>query len=375
MFYLVCDKYRTHRGDRKESEYTCTAAGIDPHALDHPSESERLHVGTIAFPSESQDWSKYYEQQDPETSTDILNTDEARQTTSLILQQASTMAAEGVDEMPLIFATQTKATIADLDVDDLIFEEPTVSNVDSIITTGSMDSRTIPSPRTMQMESGIPTLLSRTDIQSTVASTLDPGCMVTTVPSVVLGSSSVGSVVPYDRSSKITPPYNSSVMYEDNALPVYIDYIGNLMPILDRQSIAVNWPPTPHPLTRQLRYVPFNRANMPTVPYIMGVSSPLLPQPMQGQPVLYVVVSETQPKFSSDSFSQTGVPSIPIPTTTAGASIEFLDKRLTPINVTMYSGPETSRSEVICGQVKEKVLPEEEDISAVDMELTVPYVD
>ena len=99
---------------------------------------------------------------------------------------------------------------------------------------------------------------------------------------------------------------------------------------------------------------------MPTVPYIMGVSSSLLPQPIQGQLVLSLVASETQPKFSSDSVSQTGVPSIPIPTTTAGASIEFLDKRLTPINVTTYSGPETSRSEVICGQVKEKVLPEEE---------------
>ena len=47
--------YRTHRGDRKESEYTRTAAGVDPHALNHPTESERLCVGTLAFPSESQD--------------------------------------------------------------------------------------------------------------------------------------------------------------------------------------------------------------------------------------------------------------------------------------------------------------------------------
>ena len=118
------------------------------------------------------------------------------------------MAAEGGDEMPLIFATQTMATIADLDVDDLNLEEPTVSNIDSNITTGGMDSRTMSSPRRMQMESGIPTSLSRTDIQSTVASTLGPGCMVTTVPSVVLGSSSVGSVVPYDdRSSRIIPPF------------------------------------------------------------------------------------------------------------------------------------------------------------------------
>ena len=94
--------YRTCRGDRKESEYTRTAAGVDPHILDHPSESERLCVGTLAFPSDSQDWSRYYEQQDPGTSTDILDTDEARQKTSLILQQASAMAAEGGDETPLI---------------------------------------------------------------------------------------------------------------------------------------------------------------------------------------------------------------------------------------------------------------------------------
>ena len=88
-----------------------------------------------------------------------------------------------------------------------------------------------------------------------------------------------------------------------------------------------------------------------------------------------VVASETQPKFSSDSVSQTGVASIPIPATTAGASIESFDKRLTTMNVTMYSGPETSRSEVFHGQAKEKVVLGEEDISAVDMELTVPYVD
>ena len=79
-------------------------------------------VGTLAFPFESQDWSRYYEQQYPGTSMDILDTDEAIQTTSLILQQTSAMAAEGGDEMPLIFATQNMATIADLDIDELIWK-------------------------------------------------------------------------------------------------------------------------------------------------------------------------------------------------------------------------------------------------------------
>ena len=147
------------------------------------------------------------------------------------------------------------------------------------------------------------------------------------------------------------------------------------MLILDRQSIATNWPPTPHPLTEQIRYVPFNRANMPTVPYINGVSSSLLLQPIQGQPALSVVASETQPKFSSDSVSQIGVASTPIPVTTAGASIESSKKRQTTINVTMYSGLETTRPELIHSQAKEKVVIGEENISSVDMEMTVPYVD
>ena len=74
----------------------------------------------------------------------------------------------------------------------------------------------------MQIARGVPTSPSQLDIQSTVASTLDPGGMFTTVSSVVLGSSNVGSVVPYDRSSMTTPPYNSSAMYKDSALPVYV---------------------------------------------------------------------------------------------------------------------------------------------------------
>ena len=49
-------------------------------------------------------------------------------------------------------------------------------------------------------------------------------------------------------------PYNSSAMYEDNMLPVYVDYIGSIMLILDRQSIATNWPPAPHPTSGQVRF-------------------------------------------------------------------------------------------------------------------------
>ena len=61
------------------------------------------------------------------------------------------MAAEGSDEMPLIFATQTSATITDLDIDKLNFDDPTVTNIVSNITTGSMDSRTVSSPGRMRI--------------------------------------------------------------------------------------------------------------------------------------------------------------------------------------------------------------------------------
>ena len=107
----------------------------------------------------------------------------------------------------------------------------------------------------------------------------------------------------------------------------------------------------------------------------MGVSSSLLPQPIQGQPALSVVASETQPKFSSDSVSQVGAASTPIPVTAVGAPIESSEKRQTTINVTMYSGAETTRPELICSQTKEKVVLGEENISSVGMELTVSDVD
>ena len=46
-------------------------------------------------------------------------------------------------------------------------------------------------------------------------------------------------------------PYHSSLMYEDNRLPAYVDYLGSILPILNHQSIT-NWPGTPHPLTGQV---------------------------------------------------------------------------------------------------------------------------
>ena len=84
-----------------------------------------------------------------------MDTDEAKQTTSLILQQASVMAAEGSDETPLIFATQTAATIADLDIEGLNPEEPTVSNVGSNVSMSTSVGRTMSSPEKTQIASGV----------------------------------------------------------------------------------------------------------------------------------------------------------------------------------------------------------------------------
>ena len=53
--------YRPHRSERKGSEYTHTAAGVDPQLLDQPLESEKSGTGALAFSSETRDWSRYYE--------------------------------------------------------------------------------------------------------------------------------------------------------------------------------------------------------------------------------------------------------------------------------------------------------------------------
>ena len=190
--------YRSHRGNRKESEYTHTAAGVDPQILDCPLEGSRASVGTLALSTKPTDWSKYYEQKDLGMSTDILHTDEARQTTSLILQQASVMAAEGSDEMPLIFATQMTATIANLDIEGKNPDESIAPNVNTNVTTSSSVSMTMSSPERMQTMSGVPILPSTSSLQMTHLVVTDTKGMLSTIPSVATGASSVTSIVPYE---------------------------------------------------------------------------------------------------------------------------------------------------------------------------------
>ena len=262
------------------------------------------------------------------------------------------MAAEGSDETPLIFVTQTVATIADLDIEGLNPEEPTMSSVGSNVSLNTSVSRTMSSSEKTQLASGVSApspIYTESEIS---ASMLDPGNVFSTAPSVVTGLSSVASVVPYGRSPKVIPPYNSNAMYEDSALPVYVDYIGNIMPILDRQSITSNWPPNPHPLTGQIRYVPFNRGNLPTVSYMMGVGSSLLPPPIRDQAALSAIAHEMQSEVVGDSVSQTGGLVSQAPVIAAGVSVAAFKKRQTKVSAEPLE--------------REKLFP-------VDMELTVPY--
>ena len=65
--------------------------------MDQPPGKSESIVQELVHTVNPQDWTKYYEQTDPGTSTDLLDTDEARQTTLLILQQASAMTTQGGD--------------------------------------------------------------------------------------------------------------------------------------------------------------------------------------------------------------------------------------------------------------------------------------
>ena len=94
---------------------------------------------------------------------------------------------------------------------------------------------------------GVPVSSPMSDPHATYTIAANRGVVAPTVPSMATGASSVTCVLPYSRSQAPMQSYNRSAMYEDSMLPVYVDYIGSIMLILDRQSIATNWPPTPHP--------------------------------------------------------------------------------------------------------------------------------
>ena len=295
---------------------------MNPTTLDWPVGSSVPQVSLLAEMTTQQDWAKYYKQRDPGTSTDILDADEAKQTTSLILQQASRMAAQGGDETPLIFATQTAATVADLDIEGFDPENPSGLPLTCTSVTGNAIGVGAPFSTSLPIVSSMSPLITEPQyLTGTTSRTENTMSVVTSVGA----TASVVSVVPYSYSQVPIQPYNSNVMYEDAMLLVYLDYIGSIMPILDRQSVMTNWPPTPHPATGQVRLMPYNTANLPTVPYLFNVGgSKLLSQPIQGVPAHSEVAPTTNTDPFGESVSQIGVTSTFLsPTTTTAPFVTF----------------------------------------------------
>ena len=152
------------------------------------------------------------------------------------------------------------------------------------------------------------------------------------------------------------------------------------MPILDRQSVMTNWPPTPHPATGQVRLMPYNTANLPTVPYLFNVGgSKLLPQPIQGVPALSEVTPTMTADPSGESVSQIGVTSTHPYSTTVAPYVTF------PPSIQSTSKVGTSKEEVrpsmpLSGSsyVPPNTIvsdPRPKFTVTPDMEQTVPYVD
>ena len=247
------------------------------------------------------------------------------------------MAVQGGDETPLILATQTATTVADLDMEGFNPDQPGVPlSGTSVVTSSDVRTSTTSQPG-VGMTIGVPVSSPTSDPHATYTIAANTGVVAPTVPSMATGTSSVTSVLPYSRSQAPMQPYNSNAMYEDNMLLVYVDYIGSIMPILDRQSIATNRPPTPHPTSGKVSFMPYNIANLPTMPYLLNVgSSRLLPAPIQGAPVLSEVALGTPTGLQGDSVSQVGVvvtqapSSITTPYVTFPPSIQSVIPTTTP---------------------------------------------
>ena len=168
-------------------------------------------------------------------------------------------------------------------------------------------------------------------------------------------------------------------MYEDNMLPVYVDYIGNIMPILDRQSISTNWPPMPHPIMGHIRYVPYNSANMPTVPYMLSVDPQFLPQPIRGALALSEVASGTQPGIQGDSVSQIGVSTTPAVTMPATSYVTFPLSTQSVLPATPAYEPIQLADGTSVSKGEQKIVGKPSlmvnDLPLTEMEQTVPCID
>ena len=202
------------------------------------------------------------------------------------------MAAQGDDETPLIYSTQTAATVADLEMEDEN-REPNTCRL-----TGEGTGLTV-SVSGSSVVTPAPSVTKPTNVLLRQVIPQAHSSLTTSTVTSVTGA----PVLPTGAVNQPIQPYNSSLMYEDNRLPTYVDYLGSILPILHRQSLT-NWPGTPHPLTGQVWIMPYNTANLPTVPYILNIGDRrLLPEPIRGQSALSEVASTISYGAMSSSVS------------------------------------------------------------------------
>ena len=84
--------------------------------------------------------------------------------------------------------------------------------------------------------SGVVTPVPR-GVSVTNLTSVSQGTVIPQAPSSITAStvtSITGApVAPPSATNQPLQPYNSSLMYKDNRLPAYVDYLGSILPILD----------------------------------------------------------------------------------------------------------------------------------------------
>ena len=132
------------------------------------------------------------------------------------------MAARGDDETPLIYSTQTAATVADLEMEDKSREPYTCRlNGEGTELTVSISGSGVVTP--------VPSVTKLTNVLLGQVIPQAPSSLTTSTVISVTGA----PVSPTGAVNQPIQPYNSSLMYEDNRLPAYVDYLGSILPILD----------------------------------------------------------------------------------------------------------------------------------------------
>ena len=132
------------------------------------------------------------------------------------------MAAQGDDETPLIYSTQTAATVADLEMEDENGE------LNTCRLTGEGTELTV-SVSGSGVVTPAPSITKLTNVLLGQVIPQAPSSLTTSTVTSVTGA----PVSPTGAVNQPIQPYNSSLMYEDNRLPAYVDYLGSILLILD----------------------------------------------------------------------------------------------------------------------------------------------